>query len=97
MKGVRVLSEPCDSCPFKGRFPVRAGRLRDIVEQTRRDDVHFSCHKTLMGPDGEYPYYDLERNAICAGWLEAVGGILEAPGQMIRMAGRLGMLMEVAP
>lgn len=94
---VRVLSRPCDACPFKGRIDLRSGRLRSIVMQTLRDDTHFSCHRTLVGPDGEYPFYDLDRNAICAGWLEAMGGIHQAPGQMIRMADRMNLLLEVDP
>jgi hypothetical protein len=29
-----VLQEPCDECPFKGRFDLRAGRLKDIMDET---------------------------------------------------------------
>lgn len=94
---LRVLTEPCDECPFKARLEgLRPGRLRGIVADTYAQDTHFPCHKTVDydGP-GDEP--DAAGAAVCAGWLEAVGGISHAPGQLLRIAERLDAVEYVRP
>lgn len=73
-----ILREPCSDCPFKGRFlGLRSGRLKDIVDECKREDRYFVCHHTV-----DYASYDDESEmpigadalngpaAICAGFLE---------------------------
>jgi hypothetical protein len=98
-----ILAEPCDACPFKGRFDgLEAGRLRDIVERCTANDSYFVCHKTVdygqYEPDeGEEPDTAVGADAVfgpakvCAGWLEA------APWEptVIQVARRLGFVEEV--
>lgn len=92
---LNVLAEACQDCPFKGRFQgLRPGRLRDIMQGCEAEDNHFVCHRTIRD------YYDVtagREDAVCAGWLEAAGGLDEAPGQLLRIAQRLGAVRVIDP
>lgn len=87
-----ILPEPCDECPFKGRFDLRSGRLKDIMDETVNANdgagTYFSCHKTVGdgGPDAVFG-----GASVCAGWLEAVKRIRRVP-QLIQIAERLGLI-----
>jgi hypothetical protein len=73
---VRVLREPCDACPFKGRFlGLEGDRLRRIIDECRRDDAVFACHKTVDYTDDEQGNgVVFGPAAVCAGW-RAIGDV----------------------
>ncbi len=56
------MKRACRDCPFRKskRFPLRRGRMLEIVDGVKRGDV-FPCHRTTGRP---YP-----RWRACAGWL----------------------------
>jgi hypothetical protein len=47
----RIVAKPCTECPWKGRFPLAPGRLKDLMEVTRADDAVFVCHMTQSEAD----------------------------------------------
>ena len=56
------MKQPCANCPFRkeGAIELTPGRLKDIVEDLKRDDYSiFVCHKTL----------DAKETAACMGAL----------------------------
>lgn len=82
--GVHVLREKCSTCIFRpgNLMELRPGRLADLVAETRRHDTNVVCHQTL----------DAERAAFCRGSVD------ESPGQMMRIAERLGaVVLDDAP
>ena len=96
MTRLTILRAPCDECPFKGRFDLRPGRLRDIMEQCRRDDSPFVCHKTCE-PGGEVSPVWTPGVGVCAGWLEAADQQPYGPPTVIQIARRLNLTEEVPP
>jgi hypothetical protein len=47
-----VCEKPCDQCLFSKDRIVSAERVREILAECERDDVHFTCHKaTIAGRD----------------------------------------------
>jgi hypothetical protein len=76
MSGVkmRLVDPACEACPFKGRFDLRPGRLRDIIDSCERTDSPFTCHRTIYG-EGRAGDTDVIFGggdaAVCGGWLEA--------------------------
>lgn len=103
MTEITILSEPCDSCPFKGRFDsLRPGSLKDIMDETASANDgsgrYFSCHKTIdyglrQSKRGDAVFHGA---AVCAGWLEAVEKVRKVPA-IIQIARRLGLVKIVAP
>jgi hypothetical protein len=87
-------TRPCPECPFtRGPKAVRLtrGRVRELTaNMLRRDGGTFSCHKTVeYDEDGESVRRDNE--------LHCTGAIIfadkhGAATQMMRIAGRIGML-----
>ena len=87
-----ILAEPCEACPFTGRFAsLRAGRLKDIVETCEADDSYFVCHRTV-----DYAHEELDTDAVfgnakvCAGWLHAAENRGRTPA-IVQIAQRLGL------
>lgn len=65
---LKLLREPCDACPFVGRFDhLDSGRLRSLVDECRADDAVFACHKTI-GDDENGSNVVFGPAAVCAGW-----------------------------
>ena len=81
--GLRIMREQCSTCIFRPGNPMylQAGRLRDMVESTRRADNNVICHQSLSEPYG----------ALCRGSVD------ERPGQLARIAERLGYIELVIP
>lgn len=97
-----ITEEPCSACPFKGRFDLHPGRLRQIMDDTTRDDAYFSCHKTVdygMEEDGEEEDGVAGSDAVfgpaavCSGWLKAAETIGRVPS-VVQIAQRLGLTEE---
>jgi hypothetical protein len=84
MKGARfeIMARCCDQCLMTDRKIVSDARRSEILADTRRRDCAFWCHKaTIAG-----------REIACRGHFDMTGD-----GQMTRIAGRLGVLVEVDP
>lgn len=80
-EGLRVMREQCPTCIFRPDNPMqlRRGRVADMTRETDRADTNVTCHQTL-GTD---------RGVLCRGSVD------RRPGQMVRIAERLGALVEV--
>lgn len=62
----RLLARPCGTCIFLpgNRMHLSPGRLRELVNQARRDRGYIICHITL-------PYYEPGAElAICRGFVD---------------------------
>lgn len=93
---VRVVREPCDECPWKGRFDLRPGRLKDLRETIRDDDRVFICHKTTVKFETNDVADDKgdEGAAVCAGWADSFP---EDWPWLLRYAESEGVIRRVAP
>jgi hypothetical protein len=76
-----VMSRQCSECLFSDRRIVSAKRASEIIKKCRRMDNSFECHKGSLA----------DRHIACRGHFET--GV----GQMARIAGRLGMVLEIDP
>lgn len=95
------LSEPCVDCPFlRDRvFPLHPGRAASILHELIQQDGHFYCHKTVDYSE-EYSAEDddvVERHIPTAKTMHCAGAMillkkLNMPNQMMRIAGRIGLL-----
>lgn len=78
---MKVMSRNCDECLMTEKRIVSGPRAAQIIEETRRKDCHFICHKaTLAGLD-----------IACHGHSERF-----VP-QLYRIAGRLGIIERIDP
>lgn len=97
-----LLKKSCDQCPWtKGGIDLRPGRLKDIADGCRAEDVPFICHKSIYHDEdmpedaddddstGMEINYDV--HVVCRGFYDALPGV----GQIVRIAGRLGKIEEV--
>lgn len=94
-----ILSQPCDACPFVGRFPLSRGRLKEIMESTQRPahESYFVCHKTVDYADEEQGSDAVYGPAkVCAGWMEAVSRVGTLPA-VIQVAERLDLVERSDP
>lgn len=84
------MRRPCPQCPFLRDSPTRLrnGRVREIQRSLERSE--FPCHKTLDYSEGDGEGRKTRATQHCAGALILLEK-LEAPSQMMRIAGRLGM------
>jgi hypothetical protein len=49
---LQVKKECCNQCLFTENRIVRPGRMKEILQDCRRTDSHFQCHKaTIEGKD----------------------------------------------
>jgi len=58
---VHVCGEMCATCIFRpgNLMRLHAGRVREMVDEARREESAIICHSTLQGP-----------NAVCRGFFE---------------------------
>jgi hypothetical protein len=96
VSGLRVLSEPCGGCPFKGRINLGSGRLRDIIESCERDNRYFICHQLAYYPDSTRRR-PKRFEAVCAGWLDAARRRRYGPPAIMQIAERLDVVVLVEP
>jgi hypothetical protein len=82
-KGVRVMAEQCSTCIFRpgNLMNLNPGRVKDMTDSTDAADGNVTCHQTL-GTDA---------GALCRGSVD------RRPGQLARIAQRLGQIEEVTP
>lgn len=75
---VHVLAARCSTCIFEpgNRMNLMPGRVREMVEECRREGRHVVCHKTL-GP----------RAAVCRGFWET-----QPLSPELQIAERLGFI-----
>ena len=80
---IRVLAEKCSTCVLRpgNQMDLRAGRLKNLIE----DNINFGgglvCHKTL--PYGER----LAQPAICRGFFDAFGDRCGGLRVLLRICG----------
>lgn len=83
---LRMLSEKCSTCILRpasdGRIPLRAGRLKEFLDEALESESYVVCHSTL--------YRDDVKPAICRGFADSYDT------RMLRMARVLGF-EEVPP
>lgn len=48
MSGLKVCAKQCDQCLFSKDRIVSSNRMKDILNDCRRQDTHFVCHKSSM-------------------------------------------------
>lgn len=79
-RGLHVRATQCDTCIFRpgNRMQLRPGRVADITRETDRHDTNVVCHKTLSDAVSKLCRGSVDRRA----------------GQMVRIAERLGSLIE---
>lgn len=90
---VRMTAEPCDACPWKGRLPggLRAGRLKELREQTLRKQGVFVCHKAMVEHRSTATFGEGDGAAVCSGWAESLPG--DWPSEL-QIADRLGFIVR---
>jgi hypothetical protein len=76
------MNQKCDRCLFGKNKIVSDARRVHILQQTRRTDTHFVCHKSTMSKGSE--------EIVCRGFYEA------STSQMIRIAQRLNAIEFVS-
>lgn len=78
---VVIMKTMCSTCIFRSGnlMQLNPGRVKDMTEQTDASDTNVTCHKTLGTDQG----------AICRGSFE------RRPGQIGRIAERIGALKEI--
>lgn len=81
--GLHVMRVQCSTCIFRPGNPMHLnpGRVAGMTRATDRDDTNVICHQTLEQAVG----------AFCRGSVD------RRPGQMVRIAGRLGAIVEEDP
>ena len=79
MSGFEVCEKQCDQCLFSPGRIVSKARMADILRKCRCEDSHFQCHKGSIAG----------RDVCCRGFFDT------QTSQMIRIAGRLGMIRFV--
>jgi hypothetical protein len=87
-----MLTAPCPGCPFGPDSIVSPARVRQIARDARRFDSNFICHKTTPGATR---IDRLPERMTCRGFFDAVH-LKDGTGQILRIAGRLGGMTEVA-
>ena len=82
--GLQISHKECENCLFSEHPIVRKGRKAEIVRGCLRDDTHFLCHVPMLPTDE-----DEQSEVVCHGFYKRY------TSQMIRIAGRLGMIIFV--
>ena len=81
MSKMRVCEKKCDECLFSANRIVSKATAKEIMNEVRRTDSHFHCHKAQLRGDKE--------KLVCAGSVEF------HQGQLYRIMGRLGGIVLV--
>lgn len=78
---IRVAKEMCPTCIFRpgNLMKLDPGRVKDMVEDARKNDSAIICHDTLDQP----------LQAVCRGYFDSY------ETQPLQVAKRLGMVLEV--
>ncbi len=79
---MRVAARKCDECLFGKNRVVSASRAASLIKSLTKQDNHFICHKSSIRKDkGEVTCH----------------GSYELMPQLVRIAGRLGVIKFVDP
>lgn len=97
---MKVLREQCATCIFRPGNPMRLqkGRVQGMVQECLRRDSYISCHEHVQyvhswaDDEADADYEATPESTVCRGFYDRYPGV----GQMIRIAGRLGILEEVS-
>lgn len=79
MSGFEVMAEQCDQCLYGQNKIVSDARRKEIIREITRKDCHFICHKASI----------VGREVCCRADFD------RRPGQLARIAGRLGAVKFV--
>lgn len=88
-----TMTRPCAHCPFRSDIPgyLHPERAEEIAASVVDRGEPFPCHETLAySDDGEVERMAGPDSHHCAGAL-ILNERLQRPGQLARIAGRLGM------
>ena len=77
----QVCETKCDQCLFSKDRIVSKERMVQLIEQCKKDDTHFTCHKAS----------NAGRDVCCRGFYD------QYDSQMIQIAQRLNMVEFVDP
>lgn len=69
---------------------LRPGRLKDIMDDTKKKQAYFTCHKTV-GEGRKSSDAVLGPASVCAGWLEAAEKAAQVPS-IVHVAQRMGLV-----
>jgi len=75
----KVKKEKCDQCLFTENRIVSKKRASQIIRDCKKNDTHFICHKS-----------SIDNNEVCCR-----GSFDSMSTNLIRIAGRLNMIVEV--
>lgn len=78
--GFYVMSKRCDECLYGPNTIVSNARRAELLNDLKRQDSHFICHKASIAG----------KEVACRGDFEQRGC-----GQLGRIMGRLGMIREI--
>lgn len=82
-RGFEVMESRCDQCLFDpANRIVSAERAREVLNECRRTDTHFVCHKSTIADGG---------NVCCRGFYDAN----PMASNSMRIAARLGVVRFV--
>lgn len=75
----KVCEKPCDQCLFSKNRIVSGERMKQILNDCKRNDTHFVCHKaTIAG-----------KEVCCRGFYDT------QTSNLIRISQRLGMVQFI--
>ena len=77
---MKVMDKCCGQCLYSKNKIVSSERKRQIISNCKSEDTHFTCHKATI----------LGEDVVCRGFYE------RESTNMIRIAGRLGMIETVS-
>lgn len=85
---VHVCEEMCPTCVFRpgNLMKLNAGRLREMIDESRETQSGIVCHETLDHWDGHG-----KKNATCRGFFDRY------PTQPLQIAERLGLIRYITP
>jgi hypothetical protein len=85
---IHVCAEMCPTCVFRpgNLMSLHPGRLRDMIEDSKRDESGIVCHETLEQWDGHGT-----KNATCRGFFDRF------PTTPLQLAERLGRITYITP
>jgi hypothetical protein len=85
-----VCAQRCDQCLYSRYRIVSADRAREVIEEARKNDAAFLCHKhTIRGAVGLSQ--GAQTNVVCRGYFDAVGNDV----LLIRVAQMLGNIIFI--
>jgi hypothetical protein len=87
-----LLKRPCSNCPFRSdvEFYLHPERVEEIIDSIRVGQS-FYCHKTTVHDEEEDEFLPSHGEQHCVGSMLLLENEESPPGQMERIAARLGL------